>query len=71
LGWCQLLVATGIGWAAWQIHAALPFCPVDPSLASRHGAMFQLDLVRCGWAILPATVFWGASFPLALVAAQA
>src|SRR5262249_29690227 len=30
---------------------------------------FQIDLVRCLWAILPATLFWGASFPLALAAA--
>src|SRR5262249_33688732 len=29
---------------------------------------FQLDLVRCLWAILPAAVLWGASFPLALAA---
>jgi spermidine synthase len=30
--------------------------------------IFQLDLVRCLWAILPATCLWGASFPLALAA---
>jgi spermidine synthase len=71
LGWCQLLVAAGVGWAAWQMHASLPFWPVDPLLASRPGSMFQLDLVRCGWAMLPATVCWGASFPLAIAAAQA
>ena len=27
---------------------------------------FQLDMVRCLWAILPPTILWGASFPLAL-----
>ena len=26
----------------------------------------QLDLVRCLWAVLPAAILWGASFPLAL-----
>ena len=30
---------------------------------------FELDLARCAWAILPATVWWGASFPLAIAAA--
>ena len=30
---------------------------------------FQVDLVRCLWAILPPTLLWGASFPLALAAA--
>src|SRR5262249_35955246 len=32
---------------------------------------FQVDFVRCLWAILPATVLWGASFPLALAAVAA
>src|SRR3989454_11660169 len=26
----------------------------------------QLDVVRCLWAVLPAAILWGASFPLAL-----
>ena len=29
---------------------------------------FQLDMVRCLWAILPPTILWGASFPLAVAA---
>ena len=29
---------------------------------------FQIDFVRCLWAILPAACLWGASFPLALAA---
>jgi spermidine synthase len=29
---------------------------------------FQMDFVRCLWAVFPATVLWGASFPLALAA---
>jgi len=33
--------------------------------------VFQLDLARCLWATLPAAIFWGASFPLALAAAAA
>src|SRR5262249_41527382 len=30
---------------------------------------FQLDVIRCVFAVLPATLLWGASFPLALAAA--
>ena len=30
---------------------------------------FELDMIRCAWAILPAAVLWGASFPLALACA--
>src|SRR5258708_30328860 len=33
--------------------------------------MFQLDLVRCLWAILPPTILWGASMPLACAAVAA
>src|SRR5204863_5592840 len=32
---------------------------------------FQIDLVRCFWAVLPATLMWGASFPLAMAAVSA
>ena len=31
--------------------------------------LFQIDLARCLWAVLPAACLWGASFPLALAAA--
>src|SRR5262249_7203624 len=48
---------------------ALPFWPVNPRLASTPWLQFQIDFVRCLWAILPATCLWGASFPLALAAA--
>src|SRR5439155_8709250 len=43
--------------------------PIDPSLAKNPWHNFQLDLVRCLWAVLPAALLWGASFPLALAAA--
>jgi spermidine synthase len=42
---------------------------VDPWLSLSPLFNFQVDLVRCVWAILPATLLWGASFPLALAAA--
>ena len=51
-----------------MLSASLPFWPIDPSLADSPWFNFQLDFVRCLWAILPATLLWGASFPLALAA---
>jgi spermidine synthase len=71
LGWCQLLLVLGIGWTAMMISGSLPYWPVDPGLSSSNWFTFQLDIVRCVWAILPPTLLWGASFPLALAAAAA
>ena len=50
-----------------QAHS-LPLWPINPSLGRDAVATFQLDLVRCLWAVLPATCLWGASFPLAVAA---
>ncbi len=49
----------------------LPGWPVDPWLAINPWANFDLDLTRTIRAIFPATLLWGASFPLALAAAAA
>ena len=49
----------------------LPWWPVDPWLAINPWVNFDLDLTRCIRAIFPATLLWGASFPLALAAAAA
>jgi spermidine synthase len=68
LGCCQALVMAGVAWTAWMLARSLPYWPVNPSLSRSPWFNFQLDLVRCFWAILPATVLWGASFPLALAA---
>jgi len=51
-----------------MLSRSLPYWPIDPSLSASPWLNFQLDLVRCLWAILPAACLWGASFPLALVA---
>ena len=67
-GLCQLLLPAGIAWAAFQLAHSLPLWPINPSLGRDAVAMFQLDLVRCLWAVLPATLLWGASFPLAVAA---
>jgi spermidine synthase len=69
LGVCQALLAGAIAWAAYCVTQSLPHWPVDPSLIVSPWMGFQLDLARCGWAVLPAAILWGASFPLALAAA--
>jgi spermidine synthase len=66
LGGCQLLLAGAIAWTALILAQSLPYWPINPSLSPSPWFNFQLDLVRCVWAILPATILWGASFPLAL-----
>ncbi len=71
LGWCQLLLVGGIAWTALMVSKSLPHWPVSMSLSTSAWYSFQLDLVRCLWAILPAACLWGASFPLALAAAAA
>ena len=68
LGWCQFLLTGAIAWTACMIARSLPYWPVNPSLSPRPWYNFQLDLASCLWALLPATVLWGASFPFALAA---
>jgi spermidine synthase len=66
---CQILLAGAIAWTAFILARVLPFWPVDPWLAINPWFNFDLDITRCLRAILPATLAWGASFPLALAAA--
>jgi spermidine synthase len=66
---CQLLLAGAIGWTAYTLAVSIPYWPVNPTLSTSPWYTFQLDLLRCFWAILPAAILWGASFPLALAAA--
>jgi spermidine synthase len=69
LGASQLSLGAAIAWTAFIIAKSLPFWPVNPQLVLNPWFGFQLDLLRAIWAILPPTLFWGASFPLALAAA--
>jgi spermidine synthase len=69
LGWCQVLLLLAIAWAGWIITASLPYWPINPFLSASPWYTFQIDAVRCLWAILPAALLWGASFPLAMAAA--
>jgi spermidine synthase len=69
LGVCQLLLTAAIAWAAYSMMKLLPYWPINPGLATSATSMFQVDIVRCLFAVLPAAILWGASFPLALAAA--
>jgi len=71
LGWCQVLLTLGIAWTAYMIADSLPYWPINPLLTISPWHTFQLDMVRCLWAILPPAILWGASFPLALGAVAA
>ena len=68
LGWSQVLLAAAIAWTAWAIADSLPYWPINPLLTTSPWFIFQLDLVRCLWAILPPAILWGASFPFACAA---
>jgi spermidine synthase len=68
LGCCQMLLVGAAAWTAYMIACSLPYWPVNPTLALSPWYTLQLDLARCLWAILPAAILWGASFPLALAA---
>jgi spermidine synthase len=66
---CQILLAMAIAATAYTLACSLPYWPVDPWLSTSPWHTFDLDVARCMRAILPATLLWGASFPLALAGA--
>jgi spermidine synthase len=66
LGWCQMLLCAGIAWTAYITTRSLPYWPINPQISTSPYFTMQLDFVRCLWAVLPAAILWGASFPLAL-----
>jgi spermidine synthase len=68
MGWCQMALAATVAWTAWMLSDSLPYWPINPFLSTSLWYTFQLDIVRCLWAVLPAALLWGASFPLALAA---
>jgi spermidine synthase len=71
LAGCQILLAAAIAATAYTLAYSLPYWPVDPWLSISPWFNFDLDVARCVRAIFPATLLWGASFPLALAAAAA
>ena len=70
LGICQVLLAAAIAWTACIICRSLPYWPIDPKYALDPWVTFQMDMMRCLWAVFPPALLWGASFPLALAAAS-
>jgi spermidine synthase len=68
LGICQLLLAGAIAWTAFTLSRSLPYWPINPLLSGSPWIAFQVDMARAIWTVLPATLCWGASFPLALAA---
>jgi spermidine synthase len=66
LAWCQAALVPAIAYGAWATAAGLPAWPVNPALAATPWVHMQVDFVRCLVAVLPASILWGASVPLAV-----
>jgi len=68
-----LLLAAAIGFGAWMIVNALPLWQPTkdflPWVRSTPSSAFTFDALRGAVALLPATLLWGASFPLTLAVA--
>src|SRR5262249_54843210 len=68
LAYTQLALCACIAWTAYVLTQSLPYWPINPSITADPWYQFQLDVVRCMFAVLPGAILWGASFPLALAA---
>lgn len=70
LGIVQAMLAIAIGAGAWAIVNVLPHWQPTasflPNVRSSPFLAFAFDAGRCACALLPATILWGASFPLTL-----
>jgi spermidine synthase len=64
----QVLLAAAVALAAQMLSNVIPYWPIDPWLSLEPWFTFQVDVLRTVAAIFPATLLWGASFPLALAA---
>jgi len=69
LGISQLLLIPAISWAGYMIADQLPYWDKNLSVHADPWHGFLFDFGCCALALLPATLLWGASFPLALNAA--
>ena len=65
-GWSQMFLCGAIAWSSYMLTQSMPYWPINPSISSDVWFNFQLDFVRCMWVVLPGSILWGASFPLAL-----
>ena len=66
LAWVQLGLCAAMAWTSYVVTESLPYWPVNPSIVTDFWFQFQLDLTRVLFAVLPPSILWGASFPLAL-----
>ena len=70
----QVLLGIAIGFGAWAIVNVLPhWQPTGdflPTVRARPMLAFAFDAARCAFALLPATILWGASFPLTLACGE-
>jgi spermidine synthase len=68
LGVCQFLSILTLAWASFIITSIIPNRPLDLSMMTKAWYVFWNDLAFCILAVLPSSICWGASFPLALAA---
>ncbi len=61
-----MLLCAAMAWTSYMLTQSLPYWPINPSISTSMWFNFQLDFVRCLWAVIPGAILWGASFPLAL-----
>ena len=75
LAWCQVALLAALPYGAYMIGYQIPFWQVGedvlPSVYTSRPLLFVYDIARCAVSIGPAALCWGASFPLALAAANA
>ena len=69
LAWSQFGLVLAIPFCGYMIVEVLPFWVLDREVYGQLVPRFAYDLWRAVVALLPATVLWGVSFPLALAAA--
>jgi spermidine synthase len=63
---CQFVQVLALAFAAFMVADFLPYWMGHVDSAGSPWRGFLSDLARCAIAILPSTILWGASFPLAL-----
>ena len=66
LGVSQILLCVTVAWAAFMLADWLPYWKGNVDSLAGPWKDFQGDILRTLIAVLPASVLWGASFPLAL-----
>ena len=75
LAWCQVALLAALPYGAYMIGYQIPFWQVGedvlPWVYTSRPLLFVYDIARCAVSIGPAALCWGASFPLALAAANA